>query len=386
MATSAMTDRSTTPARIRSFSLASRRCARCERSRSSASWWPLWGGCYAVSDGSGSCVNPLVPSCELHQFEPQDADQPGPEAEDEVRRVKRCEVKQSLCERDHKNHREEDAGAEHDPAQRGVGDTQHRKDGACPRPVDEDDDDGSHDQGRERQCAGGVRGMVGPSEQEDPQADHESADPLHHGDSDGPRREQPLIRSPGRPVHHVGLGILGLEDEEHEGSMISSRNTIWTGSRRRGQSAKKTGSIDRPAMGTCTARMKAIAFLILSKMRRPRRMAATMDEKSSSSSTRAADSRATSVPRPPMAMPMCAAFSAGASLTPSPVMATTSLFAFNAVTMRSFCSGTTRAKTCTSRIRRARSSSDIRSSSGPEMTVSQFASPAWRAMLWAVVG
>ena len=113
--------------------------------------------------------------------------------------------------------------------------------------------------------------------------------------------------------------------------MISSRKTMWTGSRRSGQSAKKTGSIDRPAMGTCTARMKAIAFLMLSKMRRPRRTAATMDEKSSSSSTSDADSRATSVPRPPMAMPMWAAFSAGASLTPSPVMATTSRFAFERV-------------------------------------------------------
>ena len=58
-----------------------------------------------------------------------------------------------------------------------------------------------------------------------------------------------------------------------------------------------------------------------------------------------AASRATSVPRPPMAMPMCAAFSAGASFTPSPVIATTSPFAFSASTSRSFCSGTTRAKT-----------------------------------------
>ena len=41
-------------------------------------------------------------------------------------------------------------------------------------------------------------------------------------------------------------------------------------------------------------------------------------------STSPAASRATSVPRPPIAMPMSAALSAGASLTPSPVMATTS--------------------------------------------------------------
>jgi hypothetical protein len=41
---------------------------------------------------------------------------------------------------------------------------------------------------------------------------------------------------------------------------------------------------------------------------------------------------------------MCAALSAGASLTPSPVIATTSPLALSAWTMRSFCSGTARAK------------------------------------------
>ena len=51
---------------------------------------------------------------------------------------------------------------------------------------------------------------------------------------------------------------------------------------------------------------------------------ATMLAKLSSSSTSAAASRATSVPRSPIAMPTSAAFSAGASLTPSPVIATTS--------------------------------------------------------------
>ena len=78
-----------------------------------------------------------------------------------------------------------------------------------------------------------------------------------------------------------------------------------------------------------------------------------MDEKSSSVSTIAAASRATSVPRSPIAMPMSAALSAGASLTPSPVIATTSPRAFSARTMRSFCSGTTRAKMLTSPMRSA---------------------------------
>ena len=59
-------------------------------------------------------------------------------------------------------------------------------------------------------------------------------------------------------------------------------------------------------------------------MRRPIRTAATIEEKASSSRTMSAASRATSVPRSPMAIPMWAALSAGASLTPSPVIATTS--------------------------------------------------------------
>ena len=44
-----------------------------------------------------------------------------------------------------------------------------------------------------------------------------------------------------------------------------------------------------------------------------------------------------------MAQPMSAAFRAGASLTPSPVMATTFPFFCQALTMRILCSGETRA-------------------------------------------
>ena len=46
-----------------------------------------------------------------------------------------------------------------------------------------------------------------------------------------------------------------------------------------------------------------------------------------------------------MAMPICAAFNAGASLTPSPVMATTWPAAFKAFTIFSFCCGAIRANT-----------------------------------------
>ena len=54
-------------------------------------------------------------------------------------------------------------------------------------------------------------------------------------------------------------------------------------------------------------------------------------------------SRATSVPVMPIATPMSARRSAGASLTPSPVMATIWPCACSAVTIRSLCSGETRA-------------------------------------------
>ena len=56
----------------------------------------------------------------------------------------------------------------------------------------------------------------------------------------------------------------------------------------------------------------------------------------------------TSLPRWPIATPTSARLSAGASLTPSPVMATISPRALSASTRASLCSGLTRAKTWTS--------------------------------------
>uniref|UniRef100_A0A0S6Z131 Uncharacterized protein n=1 Tax=Mizugakiibacter sediminis TaxID=1475481 RepID=A0A0S6Z131_9GAMM len=120
-------------------------------------------------------------------------------------------------------------------------------------------------------------------------------------------------------------------------------------------------------------------------MRRPSRTVRTIEPKSSSSSTRSAASRATSVPRRPIATPMCAAFSAGASLTPSPVIATTSPFAFSASTMRSFCSGMMRANTPHSRMRATSSKSSIRSNSSPVM-VCVASMPASAAIARAVAG
>ena len=57
-------------------------------------------------------------------------------------------------------------------------------------------------------------------------------------------------------------------------------------------------------------------------MDRPCSIAMTMVSKASSLRTMSLVSRATSVPRWPMAMPISAFLSAGASLTPSPVMPT----------------------------------------------------------------
>ena len=86
-------------------------------------------------------------------------------------------------------------------------------------------------------------------------------------------------------------------------------------------------------------------------------------------------SRATSVPFSPMAIPILAALSAGASLTPSPVMATISLFFFfSAFTIFNFCSGTTRAKIFTLPMRLQSSSSDNCSSSLPVIKAQGFES------------
>ena len=111
-----------------------------------------------------------------------------------------------------------------------------------------------------------------------------------------------------------------------------------------------------------------MALRRLSKIRRPRRTARTMDAKLSSTSTRDADSRATSVPRPPMATPTCAARNAGASLTPSPVIVTMSPRVFSACTMRSFCSGAMRAQTLTVAMRSRSASSFSVVISSPEST------------------
>ena len=168
--------------------------------------------------------------------------------------------------------------------------------------------------------------------------------------------------------------------------MMSSRKAMCIGYSKAGQ-PNSTGNIAMPAMGTCTARMYDMALRRLSKIRRPMRTAATMAAKLSSMSTSEADSRATSVPRPPIATPTCAARSAGASFTPSPVIATISPRAFSACTMRSFCSGAMRAQTLTVAMRSHSASSSSAAISSPvSKSPSRSASPAWCAMALAVAG
>ena len=94
--------------------------------------------------------------------------------------------------------------------------------------------------------------------------------------------------------------------------------------------------------------VQTMNFVRLSKTLRPSSTAASIEAKLSSVRIMSAAPLATSVPVMPMATPMSACLSAGASFTPSPVMATMCPRACSARTSRSFCSGATRAKTAAS--------------------------------------
>jgi hypothetical protein len=82
---------------------------------------------------------------------------------------------------------------------------------------------------------------------------------------------------------------------------------------------------------------------MFAKIPRPSRTAETIVAKLSSARIMFAASFATSVPAIPIATPMSAALRAGASFTPSPVIATIAPPALSAFTIRSLCSGATRA-------------------------------------------
>lgn len=80
----------------------------------------------------------------------------------------------------------------------------------------------------------------------------------------------------------------------------------------------KNGNIS----GTFDARVYAIDFFKLSKILRPSSTPVIIEAKLSSRRIISADCCDTSEPDIPIAIPMSAFFSAGASLTPSPVTAT----------------------------------------------------------------
>ena len=98
---------------------------------------------------------------------------------------------------------------------------------------------------------------------------------------------------------------------------------------------------------------------------RPSTNVSTSVEKSSSVSTTAAAWRATSVPPRPMATPTSARRKAGASLTPSPVMATTWPRRRSPSMIRSLSSGVALAITGARSSRRSSSSSGSSASSPP---------------------
>ncbi len=81
---------------------------------------------------------------------------------------------------------------------------------------------------------------------------------------------------------------------------------------------------------------------MLSNISLPSLIAQTIMEKLLSNNIRSEDSLATSVPEP-RAIPISACFRAGASFTPSPVIATTFPSSWKALTICNLCLGSTRA-------------------------------------------
>ncbi len=104
---------------------------------------------------------------------------------------------------------------------------------------------------------------------------------------------------------------------------------------------------------------KRMNFFRLSYITRPSLMAFTIVAKLSSVSIISLASLLTSVPVMPIARPISAFFREGASLIPSPVIATIWSFFFNASTIATLCSGDTLAKTFIFSISVASSSSEI---------------------------
>mmetsp|Transcript_88069 Transcript_88069/g.273604 ORF Transcript_88069/g.273604 Transcript_88069/m.273604 type:complete len:227 (-) Transcript_88069:766-1446(-) len=119
-----------------------------------------------------------------------------------------------------------------------------------------------------------------------------------------------------------------------------------------------------------TDMMKATNFWMPAYMTRPFSTAATMEQKLSSVKTMSDAPLATSVPWMPIATPMSAWFSAGASLTPSPVMAVTYPCRCSDCTISNLSSGFARAKTRTLLVNSSMSPSEMYCPSGRKRTQS----------------
>ncbi len=87
----------------------------------------------------------------------------------------------------------------------------------------------------------------------------------------------------------------------------------------------------RPMKATLMTSEKVTFCQMMPMVRRPRRMRYSSRVRSLDISAMSAVSMAVSEPVAPMAMPMFASASAGASLTPSPTMATWPYFRFSSV-------------------------------------------------------
>ena len=96
--------------------------------------------------------------------------------------------------------------------------------------------------------------------------------------------------------------------------------------------------------------------------------------------------RAADEPRPLTPIPTSAIRIAAASLAPSPTIAVTRPQRCSAPTICTFCSGLTRANTCTSAASLADASSSRPLRSAPVITRASAGSPSWRAIARAVTG
>ena len=136
-------------------------------------------------------------------------------------------------------------------------------------------------------------------------------------------RATPMGPSTNQLIHRIWMGPKGTPP------------AIW----------KKPAARKLSMKPTSVAIWKRMNLSRLSYSARPKETAWTMVAKLSSVRIMSAAPLETSVPVMPIATPMSAFFSAGASLTPSPVMATTSSCSCSRRTSRTLSSGATRAMT-----------------------------------------